>query len=259
MYKKKIIKVLLIIFIVFSTLFSQENQQLFKWQTGEELTYKVSWGFIRLGTLHLSIIDTTNIDGVKTYHTQFKIDSNPWLFFINMHSVFDSYLMGDTFPLLFICKEEIDGEEYNSEYRFDYKNKEIVVHYEGAENPDLKIDKRLPMEKQLQDGMSIIFYARANCYKNKKEQLHVIYEAQEGILNINFTGSKDSVSVLFSDDKIPAYYLNGEAHFKAIAGFSGEFEGWFSIDNRRVPLAARMKVFVGSVYIELEKWVKWTP
>lgn len=40
---------------------------------------------------------------------------------------------------------------------------------------------------------------------------------------------------------------------------NGDFEGWFSTDNRRVPLAARMKVFVGSVYIELEKWVKWTP
>ncbi len=257
--RKKSIKVLLIIFIAISTLFSQENQKMFKWQIGEELTYKVSWGIIRLGTLRLSILDTVHFDGVKTYQTQLKIDSNPWLFFVNMHSTFNSYLLENLYPRLLICEEEIDNDEYKSRYEFDYKKGEIIVHYEGIENPDKIIDKIFPLNKKLQDGMSIIYYARANCHLEKSEQLDVFHAAQEGTLNINLTGQTDSVKVSFIDGNVPAYYINGEAHFKAIAGFGGEFEGWFSLDEQRVPLSSRMEVFIGSVYLELEEYKNWNP
>ena len=68
---------------------------------------------------------------------------------------------------------------------------------------------------------------------------------------------EDDIEVDFSDEKVPVLHLDGEAHFKAIAGFSGEYEGWFSTDEQHVPLAARMEVFIGSVYIELEEWENW--
>ena len=232
---------------------------MFKWQIGEELTYKVSWGFIRLGTVRLSILDTVQIDGVKTYQARLDIDSNPWLVFVNMHSTFESYLMDSTFPRLLICDERIENKEYHSRYEFDYKNEEIIIHHEGIENPDKIIDKRLPLNKELQDGMSIIFYARANCHLEKSEQLTVFYAAQEGTLDINFTGQSDSIEVSFADEKMSAYYIKGEANFKAIAGFGGKYEGWFSTDKRHVPLAARMEVFIGSVYLELEDYKNWRP
>jgi hypothetical protein len=229
----------------------------FKWQIGEELTYKVSWGFIRLGTLKLSVVDTSTINRILTYETNLKIDSNPWLFFVNMHSVFESFLMENAYPLLLICKEEIDGEEYNSQYMFDYDNQEIIVHYEGVENPETSIDTSLALKNKVQDGMSMIFYARQNCHRIERENKNVFYQAQEGILDINFTGKMDTIYASSIQKDVPALYLNGEAHFTAIAGFGGEFEGWFSIDEQRVPLAARMEVFVGSVYLELEEWKNW--
>ena len=194
------------------------------------MTYKVSWGFIQLGTIRLSVLDTVQIDGETTYHTQLKIDSSPWLFFVNMHSVFENYLLSDTFPRLSVFQEEIDDEEYNSRYAFDYDNNEINVHHEGVENPGVKLDKKIPLTNQLQDGMSLVFYARANCNQVKREQLSVFYAAQEGVLDINFTGSIDTIEVSFSDEEVPVLYLNGEAHFKAIAGFGGEYEGWFILD-----------------------------
>ena len=100
------------VFLLFYSNANALQATSFKWQIGEELTYKVSWGFIRLGTLHLSIEDTVKIDGTPTYFTKLKLDSNPWLFFVNMHSVFESYLTPDTYSRLFIC------EERNSFLRF---------------------------------------------------------------------------------------------------------------------------------------------
>ena len=65
-------------------------ESVYQWQIGEDLTYGVSWGFIRLGTIQLSVVDTVQMMGQTTYHTKLMIDSNPWLFFINMNSEYDS-------------------------------------------------------------------------------------------------------------------------------------------------------------------------
>ena len=129
----------------------------------------------------------------------------------------------------------------------------------STENKNQVIDKKFPLEKKLQDEMSIIFYARANCYKQKKELLNVFFAAKEESLDINFTGKIDTIGLAEFDNDIYAYYLNGNANFKAIAGFGGEYEGWFSTDEQHVPLAARMEVFVGSVYLELEEYKNWHP
>jgi hypothetical protein len=44
-------------------------------------------------------------------------------------------------------------------------------------------------------------------------------------------------------------------------GLGGKFEGWFSADDSRVPIKARMKVYLGNINIELKKWIRtdWTP
>lgn len=246
-----------LLFYLYSSATALQIDSVYQWQIGEDLTYGVSWGFIRLGTIQLSVVDTVQMMGQTTYHTKLIIDSNPWLFFINMHSQYDSYLLENTFPLLLICKEEIDDVEYNSRYEFDYQKQEIKVHYEGVEEPYEKIDKVIPLNNQIQDGMSIIFYARTHSNQKEHKQLSVFYEAREGILDINFTGNRDSIEAAFSDDPIPALYLNGSAHFTAIAGFNGNYEGWFSLDPQHIPLMARMEVFVGSVYIELEECKTW--
>ncbi|MGD9899625.1 MAG: hypothetical protein AB7T22_10930, partial [Calditrichaceae bacterium] len=64
--------------------------QNFQWRVGEELVYKVKWSFLRLGTVKLQIVDTTKIENVPVYHLRFFIYSNPLLFFVNNHSVYNS-------------------------------------------------------------------------------------------------------------------------------------------------------------------------
>jgi hypothetical protein len=55
--------------------------------------------------------------------------------------------------------------------------------------------------------------------------------------------------------------FDGKLDFTGIFGLSGEFEGWFSNDEARVPILAKMKVLIGSVTIELMSWKRkgWAP
>jgi hypothetical protein len=78
---------------------------------------------------------------------------------------------------------------------------------------------------------------------------------------VNFNGKQEPVSIDAVQYPIKSVYLNGEANWTGIYGLSGRFEGWFSDDDARIPVKAKMKVYVGSVTIELQKWRRgsWQP
>ena len=78
-------------------------------------------------------------------------------------------------------------------------------------------------------------------------------------MDIHFLGDPEIVYFQPAKKKIRTYVVEGEFHLKGIAGVTGEYKGWFTYDDRRVPLGAKMKVFVGNVKVELERWEKWNP
>jgi hypothetical protein len=60
---------------------------------------------------------------------------------------------------------------------------------------------------------------------------------------------------------VKTYYLSGSADWKALYGLGGKFEGWFSADEARVPIFAKMNVYIGNIEIELKSWKRnnWFP
>ena len=48
------------------------------------------------------------------------------------------------------------------------------------------------------------------------------------------------------------YYVNGTFLMKGVAGLTGPYEGWFVGSNRRIPVKANLKVFLGSIVVELD-------
>ena len=71
-------KFLVVLFLVsmLHSGYSQNNPV--PWPFREKLTYKVSWSFIRLGTLKFVIQDTLRMNGRRVYHAKLFIDSNPF-------------------------------------------------------------------------------------------------------------------------------------------------------------------------------------
>ena len=86
-----IITSIILIFLIFPSI-TFSNKNAFQLQIGEELTYKVKWSFIRLGTLKLQVVDTLMMNKTFVYHIKLFIDSNPLLFFVNMHSVYETFI-----------------------------------------------------------------------------------------------------------------------------------------------------------------------
>ena len=72
---------------------------------------------------------------------------------------------------------------------------------------------------------------------------------------------KKPVEIDAVDYPIQSIYFKGKAHWEGVYGLTGEFEGWFSDDDARVPIKANMKILIDHVTIELIKWKRkdWTP
>ncbi|MBN2091592.1 DUF3108 domain-containing protein [candidate division KSB1 bacterium] len=244
--------------VLFISVFSDNYaQNKFRWVLGEELTYKVKYGFLRLGTLTMQVADSMQMDEQKVYKTLLYIDSNPMIFFVNMHSVYESYIDENFYPHLFLADEKIDGKYYKTRYRFDYPNKIIDVKMTDLEDTSKIIIKQMPMEEKVQDGMSLIFYARGNVHLAKEETLTAFYEAKKGKILIRFKGKGESLRIDAFESSQKSYAVDGQAHIKAIAGFGGKYEGWFATDAQAPPLKAKLKVFIGYVTVELESWKNW--
>ena len=231
----------------------------FKWKIGEELTYKVKWSFIRLGTLKLEIADTSVVDGTLLYHVKLHIDSNPILFFVNMHNVYDSFI-NENFQLHhFYAKEKIDEVTYLAEYRIDYADSLIFINMTDANDPSKTIERSIPFERTILDGTSLVFYARKQVVSAKKDTVESFFESERGKVAFNFHGKKHQVKIAALDSPINCYYVDGKIDTRGIAGVTGPYKGWFAADGQRPPIKAELKVFIGNVKIELEEWKKWQP
>ncbi len=231
----------------------------FRWRVGETLTYKVNWSFVKLGKIKLVIKDTLNYNDHKVYHIRLHIDSNPMLFFVDMHSVVDTYIDDQMRLHRFYSNENIDGVNYLTEYNVDYDKHIADVTMTDMKDTSNVITKQLPFEGNLYDGTSLIFYARRHLDKKVSKNVTVISKAELSRVKINFKGRDKNVSLDAIDQPVGSFYVNGLFDNEGFAGLSGPFEGWFANDPQAPPLKARLKVFIGSVSLELIDFKKWSP
>ena len=194
------------------------------------------------------------------YHTKLHVDSNPMIFFVNMHNVYESYIDEQMRVHLFLADEKIDDVPYKAEYVFDYEDSLIHQNYTNMKEPDKTIVRQVPLDGRIMDGANLIFYARYRSHDVYRDTVMSIYEADKGSVCINFRGEHENeIKIGAVEERQRTYYVDGSVEMEALAGLTGPFEGWFSKDSSRVPLKAKLKVFIGHVSLELESWVNWSP
>lgn len=251
------LKIYLIILVLGLSIFyhkpalSEDNK--FELSIGEELTYKVKWAFIRLGTLKYQLLDTLRQDGNLVYHLRLYIDSNPMLFFVNMHSVFETYMGDRLIPYKFIAYEKIDNINYLTEHHFNYKDSTMQLTMTDIEDTTHIIKKTRSITKSIYDALTLVYYARSKVENVDIDTLSTFFGEEIGDIVINFRGQKAFSLSDFEDEFDISYFIDGTILMKGIAGLTGPYLGWFGGSKRRIPLKAEMKVFVGNVIVELEK------
>lgn len=240
---------------------SDSLNKAFEFEVGEELTYNVSYAFISLGQIRLKILEKIIQDGKVMYKTIAYMDSYKGLPFIDLHEIYESKINSNVASYWFRARSKDGAKVKYVTYDFDYPNNKIYFEH-GIWGKGM-LDKRdtLKIDTLLQDGLSLFYFARYNLLRNGTVRIPTVVVEQLSNTTINFSNRNESVNIDAVDYPVDVIEFDGRADFEGIYGFSGGFEGWFSNDEARVPILAKMKVIIGKVRIELISWKKknWKP
>ncbi len=230
----------------------------FRWQIGEELTWKVRWSFIKLGTLKMIVQDTVRLNHQKLYRIKLLMDSNPVLIFVNIHNQYECLVDSLFRPVIYLVNENESNRKNILLYQFDYKKKQALMQVLDADDSTRVLEERtLDLKHTLYDGISLTFFARGNAAPAKQFQLYTFINDEVGPLDMRFGEKVENIEVSAIGKALPTIRVEGTFHITGIAGVTGDYKGWFTYDERRIPLKALMKVFIGNVVVELQHWKNW--
>ncbi|MER3524855.1 MAG: hypothetical protein C4326_12600 [Ignavibacteria bacterium] len=227
---------------------------------GEDLIYNVRYGFVDLGQVRIKTLKRITVSSSPAYQTIAYIDSYKKIPFVDLHAVFESIIDTGMFSHYFLGKSK-DGQYWSfGRYRYDYPTKRVLLEFGGR---DTIVEHRdtLALEEKTQDGLSLFFYAREHLFSRRRHRIPAIVKERKVYTDIDFDGKRRAVEQDFIEYPVDVVGFEGTLEFTGIFGLTGDFEGWFSNDEARVPIVAKMKVILGSVTIELMKWTRpgWSP
>lgn len=227
---------------------------------GEELVYNVRYGFIDLGQVKIVTKEKVHSNNSTVYSTQAIIQSYSGIPFVDLHAIYESLVDTVGFSRQFVARTK-EGESWRfARYRFQYDQGRVVMELSGR---DTLIEQRdtVLLDIPYHDGLSIFFYARDQLFSGRKMAIPTFVKEEKVKTYIDFKNERSSVETDFIDYPVDVVGFDGTAGFVGVYGLTGDFEGWFSNDEARVPIKAKMKVIVGSVTLELVSWKRpgWQP
>jgi len=259
MYLRKIFLFLFIVLFQFSA--DRTFSQSAVFEDGEELLYDVYYSFINIGWTRFN---TERVSGKSNHFIcRAKLKSNDALPFVNVDYEFISEIevIGQTVkPHKFTAYEFKESKKSTVTCVFNYDSSFIAVKKTGFDGI-IEVDKVIRTSTGFQDGLSIFYYARANASILETRYVPVIMHVDTALMKINFNNQKTEVDIDAVKYDVNSVHIDGFAYFNAVFGLTGDFEGWFSNDNARVPLKAKLQVQIGNVTLELVEWKRkgWTP
>lgn len=228
---------------------------------GEELIYNVSYASFDIGQVKIQLLDTVRQDGILSYKAKASIDSYKGVPFVNLHAVFESIIADSEYSTFFHSRTKEDEGWMSHIYTFDYPAGIINVDKKIFGTEKILHHDTLRISGRYQDGLSLFFYARTHVKSKQSLDIPTVVNEKRGVTHIDFTNERATEEIDAVDYPIDLVHFEGEAGFVGIFGLTGAFEGWFSNDDARVPIVAKMKVLIGNVRLELMKWKRegWTP
>ncbi|MGA9118887.1 MAG: DUF3108 domain-containing protein [Bacteroidota bacterium] len=229
-------------------------------QLGEDLVYNVRYGPFDLGSVRVLVLERQATPQHIVYYCKALINSYPKVPFVDLHATYESYIDTMMYSHKFIGRLKQDDWWSFSRYTFEYDKKRAILE---KGDRDTIVSKRdtMALEGVVEDGLSLFFAAREHLLSGKNMTLPTMINEERVTTRINFTGKEEPAEVDAIAYPVDAVKFEGNADFVGIFGLTGGFEGWFSNDEARVPIMAKMKVILGSVTIELMQWKRagWTP
>ena len=228
---------------------------------GEELVYNVRYTFIDLGQVKIRTLHKVQTPEYSAYHAVANINSYRGIHFVDLAAVYESDIDSTVFSNAFEGKGK-EGKAWNfARYRFEYDRDRVLID-KGRRDTVVERRDTLAIDRHMEDGLSLFFYARDQLFSGKRMNIPCVVAEQKVNTYVDFSNQeRKSVDLDAVDYPVDVIGFEGTAEFVGIYGLTGDFEGWFSNDEARIPIVAKMKVIVGSVTLELVSWNRpgWNP
>jgi hypothetical protein len=226
----------------------------------EELTYNVRYGFINLGQVRIKVLSSWRDSGTPVYHSRGLIDSYRGVPFVNLHAVYESVIDSAVFSRHFLGTLRENDFTTSSQYTFEYDKQRVLMEVREKDSLTSRRDT-LAIQTHCQDGLSLFFFARDRLFSNTSIDIPTIVTEKKVNTHIDFRNEETSAEIDAVEYPVDVIHFEGTADFVGLFGLTGDFEGWFSNDDARVPILAKLKVLIGSVTVELMEWKRpgWIP
>lgn len=227
--------------------------------TEEDLTYIVKYAFLNLGEVRLKIIRQADSEKTGIIKTMSFIDSYEGLPFVDLHQIYESFIDSLLFPTVFVGIMMEDDTNY---VKYNFEGDSVINIIKGDYNSNkIWFDSTAVVDKKFQDGLSVLYYARKHLGQDTTLIIPTFVNEKQESTTITFYREGEPVEIESVDYEIDCLKLDGETSFISVFGLTGYFEGWFSNDELRIPIMAKMQVIIGNVTLELIKWDKetWNP
>jgi len=260
MIKKLIIIAVISLFFILETQATLSKPNTDFIQVGEELTYGVSFFGMNLGTIKMVVVGYDTVNGYETLVAKAYMNSYGGIPFVDLHVVFKSWMSQYmSYSYKFEANTKVDNGWNYEKIIFDYDNKKITL--KGYHKKKQVKNVTIHTFRKWSDGLSLFYVARKLLYIKKNVSIPTLMDVDTVFTTINFAGKKEKVEIDAVPYPVRTVYFKGNANWTGIYGMTGEFEGWFSEDKARIPIKAKMEVYVGNVDIELIKWKRkgWKP
>jgi hypothetical protein len=236
-----------------SNALAQKKNAVF--QTGERLTYKVKFGFLKLGTL---VMET----GAPVEGNRIKARMKFWTAevpFLDSKDVVDDVIDTSAVCLMRFEEHGNDGaKKLNRYFSYDPVKREIAYS-----DPTVK-DRIIPDVRPFSDAVVLFFNLRAWNGSGGKYFFPMRGHDGEKIVNCYFSrNEKEEECPAFEDKEIQTYIVEGRAEMgdNAPLGASGKFTAYITKDEAAIPIRIEMKIAIGSISLILDKAerIGWQP
>ena len=222
----------------------------------ETFKYEVKYGFFKLGWVEVTLESDTMYQGKLHKHLHTVITSNPKVPFFgeeidHYHSFFYENEHGVPVTTKY-WKDNIDENIFEDiVYNFDRENG-LVYYKEEDGSRDT-----LALEEPATAGHIIFYFSRLFAGSDQDSDLLVYVTKKEGAIHFLNPSETETRKYAAFDEPVATVLTTGTTeNIAGPFGFSGDFRAWFMADDLRVPLEARVKVFLGNAMIKLIEYTK---
>ncbi len=244
-----------------ASLFASGETDTAMFQVGEELIYNVSYLSINIGQVKIRVVGKAYADSESYYKAIAYIDSYSGIPFVNLHAIYESNVDAKMFSRWFRSRNKDNSRWYAAEYDFNYAAGKMYIQKGFWKSDRIDVLDSLTLDTLYHDGLSLYYYARQLVRSSQRVVTPTVIREKKVRTIINFSGKYTKAEIDAVAYPVDVIEFDGDAEFVGIFGLTGAFEGWFSNDDARVPILAKMKVIIGNIRIELLKWTRqgWSP